>query len=208
MDAACLDLPRRRRQRQRTACDVAAVQEVTRRDHCNQPFRGAASHIPTTSSNHHRWSLLIYSKSNVLDLRAAQRTFDGAYARTILGRTQVTYFTHPRPRLPDINHARRSRPHRSSQSSFSPSRPRLPRHPASSPRRGIDSALSVGRGIITPHSIQLLVVPNSDHFTAAKAVLAAVSVSPCGFSDPGPTRPSCPPSPPPSKSSTTCTSLD
>ncbi|CAD6959645.1 unnamed protein product [Tilletia laevis] len=101
MDAACLDLPRRRRQRQRTACDVAAVQEVTRRDHCNQPFRGAASHIPTTSSNHHRWSLLIYSKSNVLDLRAAQRTFDGAYARTILGRTQVTYFTHPRPRLPD-----------------------------------------------------------------------------------------------------------
>ncbi|CAD6977856.1 unnamed protein product [Tilletia controversa] len=67
-------------------------------------------------------------------------------------------------------------------SSFSPSRPRLPRHPASSPRRGIDSALSVGRGIITPHSIQLLVVPNSDHFTAAKAVLAAVPPRPARVS--------------------------
>ncbi|KAE8216157.1 hypothetical protein CF327_g623 [Tilletia walkeri] len=32
---------------------------------------------------------IIYSKNNVLDLRAAQRTFDGAYARTALG--QLSY---------------------------------------------------------------------------------------------------------------------
>ncbi|KAE8233371.1 hypothetical protein CF326_g1596 [Tilletia indica] len=45
----------------------------------SHPDYGATSSTPQ----------IIYSKNNVLDLRAAQRTFDGAYARTALG--QLSY---------------------------------------------------------------------------------------------------------------------
>ncbi|KAK0558902.1 hypothetical protein OC844_004790 [Tilletia horrida] len=52
---------------------------------------GAAADAPRPSSlrSVRTHTSVVYSKNNVLDLRAAQRTFDGSYARTALG--QLSY---------------------------------------------------------------------------------------------------------------------
>ncbi|KAE8187204.1 hypothetical protein CF336_g6662 [Tilletia laevis] len=58
--------------------------------HSTQQQQQQHGYGATSHSDHHQpqpqpQPPVIYSKNNVLDLRAAQRTFDGAYARTALG---------------------------------------------------------------------------------------------------------------------------